>query len=66
MNKYTKNFKGNITVMIDESNVPGTPYGVYSFVENTLVGAFYYETEEKVNEKYKKIIKELEGVSKNE
>jgi len=45
--------------MIDETDIPSKPYGVYSFVGNTLVGAFYFETEKEAQLKYKKIIEGL-------
>ena len=59
MNKYTQNFEGEICVMIDETDIPSKPYGVYSFVGNTLVGAFYFEDEKSAQEKYQKIVKNL-------
>ena len=59
MNKYTQNFEGEICVMIDETDIPSKPYGVYTFVGNTLVGAFYFETEKGAQLKYKKIIEGL-------
>ena len=59
MNRYTRNFEGEICVMIDETDIPSKPYGVYSFVGNTLVGAFYFEDEKSAQEKYQKIVKNL-------
>lgn len=59
MNKYTQTFSGEITVMIDQTSIEITPYGVYSFIGNVLVGAFYFETEEEAQEKYQKIVKNL-------
>ena len=59
MNKYIQNFEGEITVMVDITNIQDTPYGVYSFVGNTLVGAFYFETEKEAQEKYQKIVAKL-------
>ena len=59
MNKYTQNFEGEICVMIDETDIPSKPYGVYTFVSNVLVGAYYFETEEDAQLKYKKIIEGL-------
>jgi len=48
--------------MIDETDIPSKPYGVYSFVGNTLVGAFYFEDEKSAQEKYQKIVKNLKSV----
>ncbi len=45
--------------MIDETDIPSKPYGVYTFVSNVLVGAYYFETEEDAQLKYKKIIEGL-------
>lgn len=59
MNKYTQTFSGEICVMIDETDIPSKPYGVYTFVSNVLVGAYYFETEEDAQLKYKKIIEGL-------
>lgn len=59
MNKYTQAFSGEICVMIDQTDIPSKPYGVYSFVGNTLVGAFYFEDEKSAQEKYQKIVKNL-------
>ena len=59
MNKYVQNFEGEITVMVDITNIQDTPYGVYSFVGNVLVGAYYFETEEEAQSKYQKIVKNL-------
>lgn len=59
MNKYTQAFSGEICIMIDETDIPSKPYGVYSFVGNTLVGAFYFEDEKSAQEKYQKIVKNL-------
>ena len=59
MNKYTQNFSGEITVMIDDTDLITMPYGVYSFVGNVLVGAFYFEDEKEANEKYQKIVNGL-------
>lgn len=59
MNKHVQNFEGEICVMIDETDIPSKPYGVYSFVGNTLVGAFYFEDEKSAQEKYQKIVKNL-------
>ena len=61
MNKYEQSFNGSITVMIDETSISDTPYGVYSFVDSVLVGAFYFETEVEANEKYERIVKKLKG-----
>ena len=61
MNKYIQNFSGEITVMIDDTDLITLPYGVYSFVGNVLVGAYYFETEEEAQSKYKAIIKGLKG-----
>jgi len=59
MNKYTQTFSGEICVMIDETDIPSKPYGVYSFVGDVLVGSFYFETEEEAQSKYQKIVKNL-------
>ena len=59
VNKYVQNFEGEITVMVDITNIQDTPYGVYSFVGNVLVGAFYFEDEKEANEKYQKIVNGL-------
>ena len=59
MNRYTRNFEGEITVMIDETDIPSKPYGVYTFVGNVLVGAYYFEDEKSAQEKYQKIVKNL-------
>ncbi len=59
MNKYVQNFEGEITVMVDITNIQDMPYGVYSFVGNVLVGAFYFETEEEAQQKYQKIVNGL-------
>ena len=59
MNKYTQTFSGEICVMIDETDIPSKPYGVYTFVGNVLVGAFYFETEEEAQQKYQKIVNGL-------
>ena len=59
MNRYTRNFEGEITVMIDESGIPDVPYGVYSFIEDTLIGAYYFEDEKSAQEKYQKIVNGL-------
>jgi len=48
--------------MIDETDIPSKPYGVYSFVGNVLVGAYYFETEEEAQCKYQKIVKNLKSV----
>lgn len=61
MNKYIQNFSGEITVMIDDTSMTDMPYGVYSFVGNVLVGAYYFETEEEAQVKYKAIIEGLKG-----
>ena len=45
--------------MIDETDIPSKPYGVYTFVGNVLVGAFYFETEEEAQQKYQKIVNGL-------
>jgi len=45
--------------MVDITNIQDTPYGVYSFVGNVLVGAYYFETEEEAQSKYQKIVKNL-------
>ena len=63
MNKCIQNFEGEICVMIDETDIPSKPYGVYSFVGNVLVGAYYFETEEEAQLKYKKIIEGLKKES---
>ena len=63
MNKYTQAFSGEICVMIDDSSIPNKPYGVYSFIEDTLIGAYYFETEEEAQLKYKKIIEGLKKES---
>lgn len=59
MNKYIQNFSGEITVMIDDTSMTDKPFGVYSFVGNVLVGAYYFETEEEAQCKYKAIIEGL-------
>lgn len=61
MNKYIQNFSGEITVMIDDTSMTDMLYGVYSFVGNVLVGAYYFETEEEAQCKYKAIIEGLKG-----
>lgn len=61
MNKYTQNFSGEICIMIDETSIEDKPYGVYSFVGNVLVGAYYFKTEEEAQCKYKAIIEGLKG-----
>jgi len=65
VNKYTQAFSGEICVMIDETDIPSKPYGVYTFVGNVLVGAYYFEDEKSAQEKYQKIVKNLKEV-KNE
>ena len=59
MNKHVQNFEGEITVMIDDTNLITFPYGVYTFVGDVLVGSFYFETEEEAQSKYQKIVKNL-------
>ena len=59
MNKYTQAFSGEICVMIDDTDLITLPHGVYSFVGNVLVGAYYFETEEEAQLKYQKIVKNL-------
>jgi len=59
MNKYVQNFKGEVCVMLDNTNIQDTPFGVYSFVGNVLVGSFYFEDEEETQQKYQKIVKNL-------
>ena len=61
MNKYIQHFEGEICIMIDQTCMQDTPYGVYSFVGNVLVGAYYYELEEEAQCKYKAIIEGLKG-----
>ena len=61
MNKYTQTFSGEICVMIDDTDLIMLPYGVYTFVGNVLVGAYYFETEEEAQEKYERIVKKLKG-----
>ena len=61
MEKYVQNFNGEITVMIDQTNIPDKPYGVYSFVGNTLVGSFYFEEEIDAQHRYERIVKKLKG-----
>jgi len=51
--------------MIDETDIPSKPYGVYTFVSNVLVGAYYFEDEKSAQEKYQKIVNNLKEV-KNE
>jgi hypothetical protein len=65
VNKYTQAFSGEICVMIDKSGIPDVPYGVYSFIEDTLIGAYYFEDEKSAQEKYQKIVNNLKEV-KNE
>lgn len=45
--------------MIDDTDLITLPYGVYTFVGNVLVGAYYFKTEEEAQLKYKKIIEGL-------
>ena len=61
MNKHVQNFEGEITVMIDDTNLITLPYGVYSFVGNTLVGSFYFEEEIDAQHRYERIVKKLKG-----
>ena len=59
MNKHVQNFNGEICIMIDDTDLITLPYGVYTFVGNVLVGAYYFKTEEEAQLKYKKIIEGL-------
>ena len=62
MNKYVQNFEGEITVMIDDTNLITLPYGVYTFVGSVLVGAFYFETEEEAEKKFLLVCEKMKRV----